>query len=261
MSDQYTRISLGGTPMETNQPVVGLLFGEVEDHNNVFIRDAVDAPLTQSEPQVSLHTAVYSSHRVVGWYRVANESSPTPNDLVETQKLQHIYGPDLLFCLLQVDSESEDLPLSVFQIVDNTVLVNMTYKLETAQSERIAVDRVLKEQDSNEHPVRVSNNNLLTSIANLSERIEAIQSYLQSSENHDALDPTILRQIQALALQIGVLKSAKTSTSNSRRNDLQRLALLSKTIHNLQSYTDKMQALLDAVPSASVSRSRPYFKK
>lgn len=105
MSDQYTRITCGGTPLSTTTPVVGLLFGtyhhELCDIPNtgsnpssnkkdntttlmiqVNVMDADEIPVTQSETeivtattQISLHQAVFDKHVVVGWYRVSTTSS------------------------------------------------------------------------------------------------------------------------------------------------------------------------------------------
>ena len=130
MSDQYTRITCGGSPLDTNAPVVGLLFGEstIEAGGSSLpllrILDADDIPTDTSEAskiQVELHRAVFPQHSVVGWYRVSKQDDePTPNDLQLTQQLQqHYYQSTLdstattntttttvttsfVFCLLQV---------------------------------------------------------------------------------------------------------------------------------------------------------------
>mmetsp|Transcript_3054 Transcript_3054/g.8294 ORF Transcript_3054/g.8294 Transcript_3054/m.8294 type:complete len:382 (-) Transcript_3054:265-1410(-) len=117
MSDQYTRISSGGSPLETTAPVVGLLFGltnhpddddDDDDHatsasassstaktstkaknadvnEGAFaeVLDADDIPVDVSEAskvQVDLHRAVFPKHKVVGWYRVV---SPAAHEDIE----------------------------------------------------------------------------------------------------------------------------------------------------------------------------------
>ena len=117
MSDQYTRITCGGSALPQDAPVVGLLFGRfvAADHtttktpqrkadsssngkNCVQIVDADDIPTDQSETakiQVSLHHAVFPQHEVVGWYRVGSSEEPTPEDLRLTQELKaHYYSND-----------------------------------------------------------------------------------------------------------------------------------------------------------------------
>mmetsp|Transcript_15470 Transcript_15470/g.21547 ORF Transcript_15470/g.21547 Transcript_15470/m.21547 type:complete len:438 (+) Transcript_15470:29-1342(+) len=113
MSDQYTRVTCGGSPLSCDAPVVGLLFGKMEsakDHQQqqqaqsqsqqqaasedgkssnlegsgvgggttLEIRDAEDIPTEISEntaQQISLHQAVFPQHHVVGWYRVAKKNT------------------------------------------------------------------------------------------------------------------------------------------------------------------------------------------
>jgi len=131
MSDQYTRVTCGGTPLPKRAPVVGLLFGKelaadlgssttaaaktktassAVHRLRLQVTDAEDIPVDSSDAaamQVSLHRAVFPQHAVVGWYRVASSSSspertnaaasadaqaqPTAEDLVTTQKLQLHY--------------------------------------------------------------------------------------------------------------------------------------------------------------------------
>ena len=88
MSDQFTRISCGGSPLEKDAPVVGLLFGN-KDNGVLQIQDADDIPtdtLDTTTLQVGLHRAVFPQHSVVGWYRVAlDDEQPSPSDLQTTK--------------------------------------------------------------------------------------------------------------------------------------------------------------------------------
>eukprot|EP00532_Pseudo-nitzschia_australis_P008578 CAMPEP_0168177384 /NCGR_PEP_ID=MMETSP0139_2-20121125/8417_1 /TAXON_ID=44445 /ORGANISM="Pseudo-nitzschia australis, Strain 10249 10 AB" /LENGTH=369 /DNA_ID=CAMNT_0008096415 /DNA_START=184 /DNA_END=1290 /DNA_ORIENTATION=- len=148
MSDQYTRISSGGSPLDKTAPVVGLLFGFSDDqaaaatakptsnHSNsnssssntnanegplIEVLDADDIPVEVSETstlQVDLHKAVFPKHKVVGWYRVVashtenEEIEPTPEDLVITKLLKGHYASSdsesFCFCLLKVQKESQE---------------------------------------------------------------------------------------------------------------------------------------------------------
>ena len=111
MSDQFTRITCGGSALPQDAPVVGLLFGrfvtaaepkkKVSNNDKTAssttflqIVDADDIPTDRSETakiQVSLHHAVFPQHEVVGWYRVGNTEEPTPEDLRLTQDLKAHY--------------------------------------------------------------------------------------------------------------------------------------------------------------------------
>lgn len=133
MSDQYTRISSGGSPLDKNAPVVGLLFGLSDGENNdvpssktskidvannqgrfLQVLDADDIPVEVSDAstiQVDLHTAVFPKHKVVGWYRVSGENEePTPDDLSTTKTLKDHYAAtdSFCFCLLKVQSKKKD---------------------------------------------------------------------------------------------------------------------------------------------------------
>jgi hypothetical protein len=115
MSDQYTRITSGGSPLDRSAPVVGLLFGvrstgaatrtnsnSSNNNNNssvvgvvhhLRIMDSDDIPVTTpATMQISLHQAVFPLHQVVGWYRVASSSAttagPTADDVHCTAQLQ-----------------------------------------------------------------------------------------------------------------------------------------------------------------------------
>ena len=124
MSDQYTRITSGGSPLDKNAPVVGLLFGlsdgsaktKAVTNNESLVRvlDADDIPVEISnttELQVNLHTTVFPKHKVVGWYRVVSQAEnediePTEEDLSITKALEQNYAPGdsdfFCFCLLKV---------------------------------------------------------------------------------------------------------------------------------------------------------------
>ena len=178
MSDQYTRITCGGSALSKDAPVVGLLFGRWSpngDNNNddVQIVDADDIPTDCSEAaksQVSLHHAVFPQNQVVGWYRVATCEEPNASDLALTQELkQHYYGGSgenrnnadkpFFFSLLQVkgnsskdtkmkddnNNDDDELPLNLYEIQTNVLVAVQQWSLETSEAERIAVERVVRE--------------------------------------------------------------------------------------------------------------------
>jgi hypothetical protein len=126
MSDQYTRITCGGTPLSsTTTPVVGLLFGtyrhyQVDEMDPTSIKDKSGSSVTvqqcnimdadeipidistsadRAAIQIALHQAVFDQHQVVGWYRVIgnnknynnNNDGPTYDDLRITNELKQHY--------------------------------------------------------------------------------------------------------------------------------------------------------------------------
>ena len=306
MSDQYTRITTGGSPLPKTEPVVGLLFGRyVSETNNLSVTDAEDVPINRSEKattQVRLHQAVFPQHSVVGWYRVTKvDDAPTPEDLLLSEQLKKHYqeepdetstttttttsNPPFLFTLLQVkdetkgkdEDEDDELPLQIFK-VDSThrVLVGFDndWKLDTATAERIAVERVMKEQP----PSSTKNNNgdtggeklkqppkfvaatlpIQQSVAALQDRLAVVEDFLTATAHGTIpLDPALLRQVQGLLLSVGPMAAAATAansesstsdaTSTQTTSDelLQQLTVLAQTVTAVQQYTDKVRAVHD----------------
>jgi len=328
MSDQYTRITTGGSPLPKTEPVVGLLFGRyVSETNNLSVTDAEDVPINRSEKattQVRLHQAVFPQHSVVGWYRVTKvDDAPTPEDLLLSEQLKKHYQqepdgtstgttttiyPPFLFTLLQVkdetkgnqhnkkdEDEDDELPLQIFK-VDSTqrVLVGFDndWKLDTATAERIAVERVMKEQP----PSSTKSNNgdtggekskqppkfvaatlpIQQSVAALQDRLAVVEDFLTATARGTTpLDPALLRQVQGLLLSVGPMAAAATaappnnnskgsSTSNAsttttlQQTDelLQQLTVLAQTVTAVQQYTDKVRAVHDTGGGGSAAAMR-----
>jgi hypothetical protein len=183
---------------------VGLLFGLSDGRNPetaaasnsetakegsfVQVLDADDIPVEVSDAskvQVDLHKAVFSKHKVVGWYRVVSPAKnediePTPEDLSITQVLKKHYTSSesdcFCFCLLKVqqprsdpeiagddemktedsttDTLNKELPINLYELHDlnesTTVLLGLSdWQLETSPAERLSVERVMKERPSN----------------------------------------------------------------------------------------------------------------
>ena len=196
MSDQYTRISLGGSALATTAPVVGLLFGklqEKDDAKNLYyhlqVKDADDIPTDDSETaktQVSLHQAVYPDLAVVGWYRVVSstdDSEPTVQDLQLTQQLQQLYQvPHFVYCVLEAAAndldkkqkaktkdafgvssdadDDDDLPFNLYQLSENVLKACEHWNLDTAAAERIAVERVMREKPQQQQSQQTSTSTL-----------------------------------------------------------------------------------------------------
>jgi hypothetical protein len=274
MSDQYTRISCGGSPLDSDAPVVGLLFGGKDKEQVLQIQDADDINTDTSEAsslQVELHRAVFPQHSVVGWYRVAlNDEDPNASDLQTTKLLRQHYAPSSLFCfcLLQVqkqkkekslDTMSKDLPINIYEIheVDSrSVLLGLSdWKLETSEPERIAVEKVMKErplaaEGSKAHNSYVSNSkSIQTSLQSMKERVALLISFLRmSQEGKIPINHNLLRQVQTLLHCLGPLGESveKVGSGNTYDADLlSHLAAVAKTVSAVQSYTDKFRLVYE----------------
>jgi len=267
MADQYTRITCGGSPLDRTDPVVGLLFGSDQEGHQLQITDAEDIPVDASEAatrQVSLHRAVFPQHKVVGWYRASLDDQPVPNDLVLTKQLQEHYQGPLIFALLQVPtdaSEKDELPLTVYELSsDQRVLVNLErWTLQTSDAERIAVERVVREQ-----PQRQSRSVFVEqtksyqqSLLAIQERLAILVQFLRDTQDgkipvHHAL----LRQVQGLLLELGPISA---TTVASQPDILQQLAVLAKTVDTVQEYTDKFRIVHETTGRPMTSREVRRF--
>jgi COP9 signalosome complex subunit 6 len=297
MSDQYTRISCGGSPLAKDAPVVGLLFGQVDDQydGGLQIRDADDIPTEISEAstvQVELHRAVFPQHSVVGWYRVSQstqDDEPNANDLNITQQLKQHHAPNSMFCfcLLQVQNQQQaqsqkqeasstkntttlnkELPINLYSLasVENTpILLGLSnWQLETAEPERIAVERVMKEQpqqlDGPQSSIYVSQaKSMENSLGSMEERIQVLIGFLEATkEGKIPPNHSLLRQVQALLYSLGPL----SNMADSGRDDsetLAHLAAVAKTVSAVQSYTDKFRIIHENVARSIGKEARRAF--
>lgn len=329
MSDQFTRITCGGSALPQDAPVVGLLFGrfvtvtEQKTSSNqaaggststssLQIVDADDIPTDQSETakiQVSLHHAVFPQHEVVGWYRVGGtDDQPTSDDLRLTQDLQaHYYssgegeGGDkpFFFSLLQVrspssptadngnansnnnnnnnnmkedtandddDDDDDELPLNLYKVQQDVLVGVEDWSLETSEAERIAVERVVREKPQQDlkcnsadlmmaaaqqpSPYVSYMSSVQQSLEAMDDRIQLIIDYLERMGQGDIPpNPSLMRQIQGLILQLGPLQyqaaRQQEATPVSERDAalFSHLAAVAKTVQSVQSYTDKFRVL------------------
>jgi hypothetical protein len=272
MSDQFTRITCGGSPLPADAPVVGLLFGNIENPKVLQVRDADDIPTEISDAtkvQVDLHKAVFPQHSVVGWYRVSGtDDEPKHSDLQTTLSLQEHYAPSsssvFCFCLLQVSKNSqntkpatvpqctlrEELPVSLYSphLMDGKpfLLGLSNWQLETSEPERIAVERVMKEP-----PPDLPKTNAYTeqmksiqdSMLSMKERIQLLVDFLEKTQQR-VLPPnySLLRQVQGLLYSLGPLSSSlQLEESSNDAKLLSHLALVAKTVKAVESYTDKFR--------------------
>jgi hypothetical protein len=299
MSDQFTRVTTGGSPLEATAPVVGLLFGTFQD-NKLQVNEADDIPTDISEVstlQVELHRAVFPQHSVVGWYRVSlQDDEPTPSDLAITQQLQAHYSssneqqqePHFVFCLLQVsqndDKDSSELPINLYQVhtVDNTSILlglNHQWELETYETERIAVERVVREQpqhhrqttESGKHkdsttgeaasvsihsPYVTHAQSVQHSLQSMKDRIQLLVAFLEETQR-GTVPPNyaLLRDVQGLVYTLGPL--AATTRQAPELEDallLSHLAALAKTVAAVAAYTDKFRLVHENRPMAKETR-------
>ncbi|GKY93496.1 hypothetical protein MPSEU_000317000 [Mayamaea pseudoterrestris] len=324
MSDQYTRISLGGSPLTRSDPVVGLLFGRLQECSNQYclqINDADDIPTDASETaktQVSLHQAVYPDLHVVGWYRVVNSNAePTKTDLELTIKLQqHYQALHFVYCVLEAaaanadkkkaavlnDSaapkeehtkkDDDDLPFTLYQLCNGTVLQACEHwHLDTADAERIAVERVMRDQPHQQVAAGITLSvlqppdrrfqhhvtELSHSLQAIQERIMMLEAFLEQVQTEHVENATtaappfsLLRNIQSVLLHMGPLAQSKsqgddfittTAAATTTLNCLvEHLAALCHAVDACQLYVDKFRVVQEADAAAVAQQPRTSNK-
>ena len=251
MSDHYTRITMGGSPLPKESPVVGVLFGTPG-----ILLDAEDISLDAGELQqaVQLHQAVFPQNIVLGSYRVTNkDSEPTADDLKQVMALQKTFGTTTYFGLLYVNpvkkkeskSINEELPLQLFTLQDNSVLVAVEdWQLTTAAAERVAVERVLRDKPAREQE------QIQQAWMALDTRLQQLSEYLTHTTTTTTPEQyEMWRQIQGLLMQARLLRTTPRQASLLP----EQVAVLAKTVDAVAWYTDKFRVMhgVKGKPSAA----------
>jgi len=190
--DHYTRLSLGGSILPPNAPVIGLLFG-TRDGVNTSLHDATEAVYQYSDSNIILNhesilkkkelwTAVYTTQELVGWYTVGTDVSPHH---LQMHREMMAFSPDLLFLFMNssIDHDAKHLPLSVYEMQSagsNQAFVECTLKIESSEVEKIAIDEVLKYGHTDgKSSVEAQNASVLSSLKSLESRIDVLVTALQ----------------------------------------------------------------------------------
>ena len=270
MSDQYTRITCGGTPLPIDTPVVGLLFGLVSEAL-IEIMDAddisTDVDSSLAKLQISLHQAVFPQHQVVGWYRVSADPEPTASDVQTTATLQaHFGGGPVLFCSCKSTQQDEDnnnindnaessRSIVTLYEMESGVLVGVEgWKLETSDAEQIAVERVVRERPPNQSSAFVSQtDSVKDSLQKMKDRMGVLLAFLEDTESGKIpVHHGLLRQVQGLTCQMGCLMGAAPKMDAPQL--MQHMAVITKAVHTVKGYTEKYKVVQEAKVSSRERR-------
>lgn len=247
MSDQFTRITTGGSPLPKDAPVVGLLFGLLDDDGLLQVLDAEEIPTDLSETtksQISLHQAVFPQHIVVGWYRVSTESTPNSNDLEIAKRLTEHFGSHFLLCFTQTNGDVDSLPMTLYS-VENDVLVALDdWKLETSEAEKIAVETVVRQQPESSSGYVTHLSSVEQALQKLKDRLDVLVHFLQ--DTHDGkipFDPSLMRHVSGVVMQLGPLIASNPEPKGMEEAWLPHLAVAAKAVQTVQGYTEKVRLL------------------
>jgi COP9 signalosome complex subunit 6 len=258
MSDQYTRITTGGSPLPKTAPVVGLLFGLDDEKLEIIDAGEIATDISEStHQQIALHQAVFPQHSVVGWYRVSTEAEPNAEDLATTQKLERYFqSANFCFCFCQANGTAdgaESLPMTLYQSHhddddDAVVLVALedNWKLETSDAEKIAVETVIRQQpqsDSSGYNARMAS--MEQALYKMNERLDVMVQFLQDTEDGTLpFDATLMRSVQSMVCQLGPLVATDPEPVGVE-SWLPHLAVAAKTVRAVQGYAEKVRELQD----------------
>jgi len=265
MSDQYTRITCGGSKLKKTDPVVGLLFG-VHDEKRITILNSDDIAIGKDKEeaantQISLHQAVFPLHTVRGWYRVSNKDvEPNQEDLEMTVQLASRYSPDstFLFTLLRApaDEESKDekddeFPFALFQIDDNALVAVEDWAMETSQPERLALEHVMRQQPREKQTEREQESKFCDATEEIQFSLEVIQEhmgvirqFLQDTENKKIpVNHALIRRVKFLTTQLQPVSIEPPRSNENLSKIVQQLTLLTRTTDSLKNYTTKFRSV------------------
>ena len=174
--------------MACDAPVIGLLFG-IQNGLDISIIDATDAiyevvggEVILNSPEIEkkkrLFTAVFSSYELLGWYTLTNGNQVQPVHMAIHRDMM-AYNELPLFLLMNYapDPDAKQLPLSIYEaemhIIQDSptqIFVDIPFKLETAQAERVAVDQITKVTPTEGVSILEVNNQSLTTSLRILDR-------------------------------------------------------------------------------------------
>mmetsp|Transcript_21437 Transcript_21437/g.43834 ORF Transcript_21437/g.43834 Transcript_21437/m.43834 type:complete len:324 (+) Transcript_21437:42-1013(+) len=232
ISDHFTRARAqsGGRP---GARVFGALLGEqigrhVEIANSFEMKITVTAGgETRADPdylrtRLEQYKKTFPKYDMLGWYSTGTEVEP--GDLAMHQALCEV-TESLLYMLLNpaqaLTPGNRDLPILIHEsevhVVDEQPtmrFVSVGYKIDSVESERIAVDHVahiLPSGDSNSGSALTQHlGTQHTAITMLTERIDIIRNYLQAvADGTVAADHEVLREVKSLCAKLPAIDTPR----------------------------------------------------
>ncbi|KAF9905898.1 COP9 signalosome complex subunit 6 [Linnemannia zychae] len=267
ISDHFTR-----TVIQQASPgpvhVIGALLGiqsgrEVEIFNSYELQFAIQSDgsirileeyfITKQEQ----FRQVFPSYDFLGWYTVGRKPS-----MIDIDVLQQLmtYNESPLFLQLdpnEVPTPARSLPITVYEsivdIVDGQpqpMFIKASYKVETGEAERIAVDHVAHAATHQEGESSLVNHlsGQQNAIKMLDTRIKLLHEYLQDSVNGKVpKDHDLERQISSLCNRLPTISGqAFQEEFMTEYNDVlltSYLATVTKGIHTMSDMVDKFNVV------------------
>lgn len=232
MSDHFTRFRAQSQSGEAHVPrVFGAVLGEqsgrkVELGNSFEMKvtgggtTALAIAIDYLKQRLEQYKKTFPKYEMLGWYSTA--SALEPSDLMLHTTLTEAISESLLYCTLDPQgllTAGKELPITIYEsevaIINEKPtprFVKAAYKVDSIESERIAVDHVahiLPSGSSNLSSALAQHiGSQYTAISMLAEQIDVIRSYLGAvAQGKVPRDHAVLRLIKSI---IGMLPALET---------------------------------------------------
>jgi len=216
VSDHYTRCKL----RDINEFVVGALFGMVQGESiqvvDSFEMVVIDSPQFQFDAiflakKMEQYKAVFPAYELVGWYTPATDAE-SHHVLIHQAFFQFNSNALVMLVNPNISDDDKELPVKFFEAVrhqdaSSMSFVDLPFRLDTVESERLSIDHVVKSGSHASSSV-THVGNLRSSCEMLVKRMRLLESYLilcksgEISWNHD-----VLRAIAAICHDLPEMKS------------------------------------------------------
>ena len=144
------------------------------------------------EKKKRLFTAVFASYELLGWYTLTNGNQVLPVHM-STHRDMMAFNEAPLFLLMNYapEPDAKQLPLSIYEAevhvihdAPTQIFVDIPFKLETAQAERVAVDQITKVTPTEGvSTLEVQSQSLTTSLRILEKKIAVITALLKGTQD------------------------------------------------------------------------------
>jgi len=227
ISDGYTRWRV--KKKEKNPKVIGCLMGmtkgrDVEIFNSFeLVYELKDGKVEIDQEFLTAKKEQFAqpfpNYDVLGWYVTAPEL--TSADLEINEQFRDLIDSPLVLVLdpLKAVPTAKRIPIDIYEaeirLVDNkpqSFFAKLAFKIETGESERIAVDHIARVRPSAEGDSVLASHleGMQNAIQMLSFRVKNIQRFLDATiKGEIPKDHAILRQISALANMLPAIDSGE----------------------------------------------------
>ncbi|KAF9277174.1 hypothetical protein BGZ68_009478 [Mortierella alpina] len=280
ISDHYTRTVLQQSergPVHVLGALLGIQSGrEVEIFNSyelLFNVQADGSIRIQDEYFVTKQEQfrqVFPAYDFLGWYTVGHK--PSTIDIDVLQQLM-VYNESPLFLQLdpnEIPTPARSLPITLYEsivdIVDNQpqpMFIKASYKVETGEAERIAVDHVAHAATHQEGESSLVSHlsGQQNAIKMLDTRIKLLHEYLQDSvQGRIPKDHDLERQISSLCNRLPTISGqAFEEEFMTEYNDVlltSYLATVTKGTHTMSEMVDKFNVVASQTSNSGHGRPR-----